>query len=167
MKSQDEFKAYIRSRFPDEYEEITEQWPEARIYEMFQDEWSIWTYQGDKINAIESQIQQHRDLSKASMMEVYKHEDEIKGLREITKIIQSEKSNLFMQNIALKGGIHCYRSALEQEQKRTAELQSKNRDLELQVMELRKELEQKRTEAFDLAHQLKETEQSAVYDLRA
>ena len=92
--SVERFTSYIKSRFPVEYAEMVEEYPEATIYMFFPDEWAIWTFQEDRISAVCEQIDAEKQLAKDSVSQTMDAEDELNNLRAVMKMIQAEKQSL-------------------------------------------------------------------------
>lgn len=140
--SVERFTTYIKTRFPIEYAEMVEDYPEAAIYMFFPDEWAIWTFQEDRISAVYEQIDAEKALAKDSMNQAMKAEDELKNLTEVMKTIQAEKEKL-VANLN-----HMEVVYIQEVKDREDVLHS----LKLANLELDKE----RAKSFDLAHRLME-----------
>lgn len=140
--SVERFESYIKSRFPVEYAEMVEEYPEATIYMFFPDEWAIWTFQEDRISAVCEQIDAEKQLAKDSMNQAMKAEDELKNLTEVMKMLQAEKEKL-VANLN-----HMEVVYIQEVKDKEDVLHS----LKLANLELDKE----RAKSFDLAHRLME-----------
>lgn len=147
--SVERFTSYIKSRFPVEYAEMVEEYPEATIYMFFPDEWAIWTFQEDRISAVYEQIDSEKALAKDSMNQAMKAEDELKNLTEVMKMIQAEKQSL---SESLN---HMEKLQIEDKQK-LFDLSQRVNDLSHSLSLERLELDKERAKSFDLAHRLME-----------
>lgn len=147
--SVERFTTYIKTRFPIEYAEMVEDYPEATIYMFFPDEWAIWAFQEDRISAVYDQIDAEKALAKDSMNQAMKAEDELKNLTEVMKMIQAEKQSL---SESLN---HMEKRHIEDKQE-LFDLSQRVNDLSHSLSLERLELDKERAKSFDLAHRLME-----------
>lgn len=140
--SVERFTTYIKTRFPIEYAEMVEDYPEATIYMFFPDEWAIWTFQEDRICAVYEQIDAEKALAKDSMNQAMKAEDELKNLTEVMKVIQAEKEKLV-------ANLNHMESLYIQEKKA-------KEDVSYNLSLTQSKLDKERAKTFDLAHRLME-----------
>lgn len=151
--SVERFTSYIKSRFPVEYAEMVEDYPEATIYMFFPDEWAIWTFQEDRICAVYELIDAEKQLAKDSVSQTIDAEDELNNLRTVMRTIQAEKQSLCES-------LNHMESLYIQEKKALAEMLH-------DINRMKKELNAEKEKSFDLAHRLMEIQSDQHWGLKA
>lgn len=151
--SVERFTTYIKTRFPIEYAEMVEDYPEATIYMFFPDEWALWTFQEDEIDQVRELIDAEKALAKESVSQTMDAEDELNNLRAVMRTIQAEKKSLCES-------LNHMESLYIQEKKALAEMLH-------DINRMKKELNAEKEKSFDLAHRLMEIQSDQHWGLKA
>lgn len=151
--SVERFTTYIKTRFPIEYAEMVEDYPEATIYMFFPDEWALWAFKEDEIDQVRELIDAEKQLAKESVSQTMDAEDELNNLRAVMKLIQAEKQSLCES-------LNHMESLYIQEKKALAEMLH-------DINRMKKELTAEKEKSFDLAHRLMEIQSDQHWGLKA